>query len=124
MYVDFEEMRQMLSPEINKIKDEIRSSGKITNQQACDLKLLMSIIEKSYTVEMFEEYPEESYGRRFYGARRERYSRDHVEPGVYNRGYSTHSEQEILKKQLHSMMQSSTDPHIQKVLQGAMDELK
>ena len=148
MKVEWEDLREPLRFEINKITEKIRSNGgSLTSAIACDLKILCSIIEKSYTIEMFEdEYEGNSsgtnYGNGYSGTSRNRgrnysynrsYSRGDYGTNMpnytngqsgYDAGYSGHGETEIFKSQLQAMINSAGDANTRMALQEAMSSLK
>ena len=126
MRTDWDKLRETkLRPEINKIIEK----PSISEKDVCDLKMLLSSMEKSFTIQMFED---EGYGDSY--EYRNTYSRGRRSRGYYdyhpnnNRnyydGYSGHDEKEDFRMQLQEMMRSSQNPEMRHVIQEAMDKIR
>lgn len=134
MRMDWEQIRELLYLEVRKIIDRIKvGNAGVTDKQACDLKMLFSAIEKSYTIEMFEdEYENSSSGTyqyrnsgRSYNMSRSRGRHEYMNPNdnyIYNN--SGHDEKEYFKTQLHAMIQSANDAGTRSALQEALNSMR
>lgn len=135
-YIDSEELRELLVPQFNVIRDKVKSTGTMTTQQACDMKTLLSCIEKSYTIEMAQDstgYDNEfsgSYGPRYgYSRRTSRGANGgYVPRGMMNGGYdydrSGHGDREAFKNQLRAMMQSAPDANTKMMMEQALSSMQ
>lgn len=136
MKMDWEQIRELLYLEVRKIIDRIKvGNAGVTDKQACDLKMLFSAIEKTYTIEMFED----EYENNFSGGYNRRSSRGRNYGVNYSRGYSGngvnpnenyiyensgHDEKEYFKSQLHAMIQTANDANTRSALQEALSNIR
>ena len=128
MRTDWERLRETkIRPEIHKIMEK----PGISEKDLCDLKMMLSVMEKSWTTQMFEEENEgrESYANRSSYARGGR-SRGYYDGpsygnnSYYDSGYSGRDEKEMFRSQLQEMMRNSQNPETRHVIQEAMDKIR
>lgn len=138
--IDWERLRGMMRQDLMRIV----SQEKLSDKDYCDLKLILSNMERSYTNEMFEDgqnrYSEGSnisgyrkgtgFSNRYYGMHTnpEYYENDMSMKMVNNptgrNQYSGHTQEEIFKSQLHMMANTAEDAATRRVIQEAMDKLR
>ena len=125
MKFEWDDVREPLYFEVNKILDHVRSSKTMTDKQVCDMKTLLSAIEKSYTIEMIEDEYENGYSgysntKRTYNRS---YSRGNHNYPNYNSGHIDY-EKENMRSQLHQMMQTAGDANTKQALQEALNSIR
>lgn len=132
MRTDWERLRETkIRPEIHKIMEK----PGISEKDLCDLKMMLSVMEKSWTTQMFEEENEgESYANRSSYARRggnrgyydgpSYGGNSYANNSYYDGGYSGHDEKEAFRTQLHEMMRNSQNPETRHVIQEAIDKIR
>lgn len=143
--IDWERLRERMRPDLNRII----SQDKLSEKDYCDLKLILSNMERTYTNEMFEKeqyengesrgYNRSSYGVDPYMSTRpsgrvapyydhmntpEYYGANRSNASSYGNNYSTHSQEELFKSQLQGMMHTAQDANTRHVIQEAMDKLR
>ena len=146
--IDWEKLRSMMRQDLNRFV----SQEKLTDKDYCDLKLILSNMERSYTNEMFEREGYEASGARggynsnssrgyydnAYASSRasgrvapyydmmempnQYYNASHGQNGGQN--YSGHSQEQIFKSQLQAMAHTAEDANTRRVIQEAMDRLR
>lgn len=134
---DWERLREMFRKDLSRFM----SQDKLSDKDYCDLKLILSNMERSYTNEMFEKQQYEEGGRASYAPdhyisnrasgrvapyydkmETSEYYGAHYGRNGYN--YNTHTQEEIFKSQLQNMMHTAEDANTRRVIQEAMDKLR
>lgn len=142
--IDWEKLRGMMRQDLMRFI----SQDKLSDKDYCDLKLVLSNMERSYTNEMFEKEQYENGESRGYSGRgsygydpyisnrpsgRVAPYYDKMDMNDYygasqsgNRGqnYSTHSQEDIFKSQLEAMAHTAEDANTRRVIQEAMNKLR
>lgn len=143
--IDWEKLRNMMRQDLNRFV----SQDKLSDKDYCDLKLILSNMERSYTNEMFERERYETSDTRGYNSSRgyydnpyassrasgrvapyydmmempsQYYNASHGQNGGQN--YSGHSQEQIFKSQLQAMAQTAEDANTRRVIQEAMNNLR
>ena len=126
--IDWEKLREMMRKDLSRFI----AQDKLSDKDYCDLKLILSNLERTYTNEMFEN-DDELYSKNYSGARngyrvatRGRAYHDDMSDN-YHEGrnqYSGHAQEEIFKSQLQAMMHTAEDANTRRVIQEAMDKLR
>lgn len=145
---DWEKLRNMMRQDLNRYV----SQEKLSDKDYCDLKLILSDMERTWTNEMFERDGHEASGAR--GGYDSNFSRGYYDnayassrasgrvapyydmmempSNYYNashgqnvgQNYSGHSQEQIFKSQLQAMAQTAEDANTRRVIQEAMNNLR
>ena len=138
---DWRRFRELVRPDLTRII----SQDKLSDKDYCDLKIILSDLERSYTIEMFEdqEREKEYSGYRYPHGRINAYY-DNVagrNPGYSSHGYDTsgryapyhqhieqgysgHNQAEDFKSRLQEMYHTADNAETRRVIQDAMDKLR
>lgn len=145
MMIDWRRFRDLVRPDLSRIV----SKEKLSDKDYCDLKIILSDLERSYTIQMFEEQEEANGGyisdngvsgyRRPHGYARAYYDDmsgqyGHGQYGYSGRvapyrqhmdqGYSGHDQSEDFKERLQEMYHTAANADTRRVIQEAMDKLR
>ena len=142
---DWEKLRNMMRQDLNRFI----SQDKLSDKDYCDLKLILSDMERTWTNEMFERDRYEASGVRGYNSfngyndnayvssrasgrvapyydmmemPNQYHNTSHGQNGGQN--YSGHSQEQIFKSQLQAMAHIAEDANTRRVIQEAMDSLR
>lgn len=137
--MDWERLRDMIRPDLEKYLGQ----PQLTEKDYCDLKLILSDLEKTYRIQLMEEdsygesaagyyenYPmRRSFGSGGYGSygrsmpNATHYSNRPSFGRNYQNGQSGHNEEEAFRAELQGMLQTTSNPNTRRVIQEAMDKL-
>ena len=133
--INWERLRNMMRPDLMRII----SQEKLSDKDYCDLKLILTDMERTYTNEMFEKdyygggeskaynkigshsYHESPNYSNYSGRIAPYYDRYDASHGT---NYSGHSQEDIFKSQLQAMAHTAEDANTRRVIQEAMDKLR